>query len=121
MYSERTKQAALELVGSGKSYTEAANEVHVHRATVRGWWLEIHPEAKRGASINAIPRRPKNHAVSTMRKAWKMKAEGHKYEYIAAITKVSLCTLSDWFTFRTRKTANMIHARKWGLLHDNTN
>lgn len=115
MYSNETRQAALSAVLAGESCMTVAKRTGISHATIKRWYLEAFPERKQQSKRTYITRRGKSHDPEVMEKAWKLRAEGNKQAYIAAVLGVSQATIQDWFCFRARRVANRLYAKRYGF------
>lgn len=118
MYSESTKEIAIDMCLAGIPLGKISEKLGPDRMTIRFWYLQRYPEKKGPPRKRKVSPPGKWHSFETIEKAWKMKSQGNKYEYISAILNVPVPTLCDWFTFRARKRKNIIEARKYGFLKE---
>lgn len=114
MYTQETRDAAVSAVLAGESCMKVGLRMGISHATIKRWYLEQFPE-RRQAPRSKPGKRGKFHDPKVMEKAWKLRAEGNKQEYIAAVLGVSIATLGDWFCFRARRVANDLYAKRYGF------
>lgn len=114
MYSDETRQAALNAVLSGESCMTVGFRMGISHATVKRWYLDKFPE-KRQPCRRKVTRRGKSHDPKSIERAWKLRSEGNKQEYIAAFLGISIATIGDWFCFRSRRVANELYAKRYGF------
>ena len=114
MYSREKRLSAIALVESGRTIPAAAKEMGVSRCILKMWYYAAHPE-KKGPPHPCSHVRGPSHPESSIDAAWRLKAQGDKYEYISAFLGIPMNTMCDWFTFRTRVATNKKYAQKYGF------